>query len=624
MKDPVHDRRLAVGAELTTDGVHFRVWAPRHDRVDLFLEAGPGTPATVPLIPEPGGFHSGLVPDAGSGTLYRYGWDGDDDTLFPDPASRFQPQGPHGPSMVVDPDAYAWSDGSWRGVSAEGQVLYEIHVGSFTPEGTWRSAAEQLSALAELGVTVLELMPVAEFPGRFGWGYDGVDLFAPSHLYGSPDDFRRFVDRAHALGLGVILDVVYNHLGPDGNFLPRFSDDYFTDQETEWGEAINFDGPGSGPVRDFFIANASYWIREFHLDGLRIDATQSIHDRSRGREHILAEITRAARAAAGDRRVYLVAENEPQDSRLVRSQECGGYGLDAQWNDDFHHSAMVALIGRNEAYYTDYLGAPQEFVSGAKWGFLYQGQHYLWQQKRRGSAALDLPPHALISFIQNHDQIANSGRGERIHQLTSPGRLRAMTALLLLGPATPMLFMGQEFGASSPFLYFADHEPALARAVSRGRREFLRQFPSLAQADLPEPGDMETFRRCMLNLAEREERPELLALHRDLLRLRREDRVIGTRARGAIDGAVLGGEAFVLRYFGAANGDRLLLVNLGRDLRFAPAPEPLLASPDGRPWRVIWCSEDPRYGGSGAPEPESPEGGWQIPGEAAVLLTSDD
>jgi maltooligosyltrehalose trehalohydrolase len=623
MKDTVHDRRLPVGAELTADGVRFRVWAPRHSRVELFLEAGPGAPATVPLTPEPGGFHSGLVRDAAAGTLYRYGWDGDD-ALFPDPASRFQPDGPHGPSLVVDPDAYAWRDGSWRGISASGQVVYELHIGCFTPEGTWRAAEEQLDALADLGVTVLELMPVAEFAGRFGWGYDGVDLFAPSHLYGTPDDFRRFVDRAHALGLGVILDVVYNHLGPDGNFLARFSDDYFTDEETEWGEAINFDGPGSAPVREFFTANAAYWIREFHLDGLRLDATQSIHDRSRGRDHILAEITRAARAAAGERRVYLVAENEPQEARLVRPQQGGGYGMDALWNDDFHHAAMVALIGRNEAYYTDYLGTPQEFVSAAKWGFLYQGQHYLWQRKRRGMTALDLPPQAFVSFIQNHDQVANSGRGERIHLLTSPGRLRAMTALLLLGPATPMLFMGQEFGASSPFLYFADHEPELARAVSRGRREFLRQFPSLAQVDLPEPADVETFRRCVLDLSEREKHAELLALHRDLLRLRREDRVLPVLARGAVDGAVLGGDAFVLRYFGGEAGDRLLLVNLGRDLRFAPAPEPLLASLDGRPWRVLWCSEDPRYGGNGAPEPESPDGGWQIPGEAAVFLTSEE
>ncbi|HEX6069548.1 MAG TPA: DUF3459 domain-containing protein, partial [Longimicrobiaceae bacterium] len=348
------------------------------------------------------------------------------------------------------------------------------------------------------------------------------------------------------------------------------------------------------------------------------------HDRARGRDHILAEITRAARAAANGRSVYLVAENEPQDARLVRSQERGGYGMDALWNDDLHHAAMVALIGRNEAYYTDYLGAPQEFVSAAKWGFLYQGQHYQWQQKRRGSPALDLPPQAFVSFIQNHDQIANSGRGGRIHQLTSPGRLRAMTAFLLLGPATPMLFMGQEFGASSPFLYFADHEPELARAVSRGRREFLRQFPSLAQADVPEPADAETFRRCTLDFAEREKHAEILALHRDLLRLRREDRVIGALARGAIDGAVLGGDAFVLRYFGGEAGDRLLLVNLGRDLRFAPAPEPLLASPDGRPWRVLWCSEDPRYGGGGAPEPESLEGSWHIPGEAAVFVTSEE
>src|SRR5207302_8022588 len=305
--------------------------------------------------------------------------------------------------------------------------------------GTLAAAQQHLPALAELGVTLVEVMPLADFPGRFGWGYDGVDLFAPTRLYGTPDDLRRFVDAAHAAGLGVILDVVYNHFGPDGNYLREFSDDYFTDRhDNEWGEAINYDGDNAGPVREFMAANAGYWIEEFHFDGLRLDATQQIFDRSN--EHILAVIARRVRQAAGGRRTLLVAENEPQEVKLVRPPERGGYGLDMLWNDDYHHSALVVLSGHNEAYYGDYLGTPQEFVSAAKWGYLYQGQRYRWQKKRRGTPTFDLEPDRFVTFTQNHDQVANSGRGLRCAELTGPGRYRALTALLLLGPGTPMLF----------------------------------------------------------------------------------------------------------------------------------------------------------------------------------------
>jgi maltooligosyltrehalose trehalohydrolase len=467
-------------------------------------------------------------------------------------------------------------------------------------------------------------MPVADFPGKFGWGYDGVNLFAPTRLYGSPGDFRRFVDRAHAAGLGVILDVVYNHLGPDGNYLREFAEDYFTDRyTTDWGDAINFDGVNAGPVREYFIANAGYWIDEFHLDGLRLDATQNIYDLSR--DHILSAVARRARSSARERSIIIVAENESQETILIRPPEQGGYGIDALWNDDFHHSAMVAMTGRNEAYYTDYLGGPQEFISAVKYGYLYQGQWYRWQEWRRGTPSLKIPPQTFVIFIQNHDQIANSARGERLHQLTCPGLYRAMTALLLLAPGTPMLFQGQEFAASSPFLFFADHNRKLASLVRKGRAEFLAQFPSLAtpeaQAILDDPSDERTFERSKLDLSERESHSEIYEMHRDLLRLRREDGVLGApaaRARG-LDGAVLGGEALVLRFFGADNDDRLLLVNLGSDLHLAPAPEPLLAPPEGMEWRVLWSSEDPRYGGPGARPLEMDEN-WLLPGHAAICL----
>jgi maltooligosyltrehalose trehalohydrolase len=615
-------RRLPIGAEVQPGGgVHFRVWAPKRRTVEVVLEGGPGAGAVVPLAREEGGYHAGFTPAAAAGTRYRFRLDGGD-YFYPDPASRFQPDGPHGPSEVIDPSAFRWTDHDWPGVRLPGQVIYELHVGTFTEDGTWAAAERELPALADLGVTVVEVMPVADFPGRFGWGYDGVDLFAPHHLYGTPDDFRRFVDAAHRHGLGVILDVVYNHLGPDGNYLRQFADDYFTDRyDCEWGDAVNFDGPTAGPVREFFVANAGYWIDEFHLDGLRIDATQQIFDRSP--DHVLAAIARRTREAAGRRSVLLVAENEPQHTKLARPPERGGYGLDALWNDDFHHTAMVALTDRNEAYYTDYLGAPQEFISAAKYGYLYQGQWYRWQRQRRGTPGLDLPPAAFVNFVQNHDQVANSGRGFRAHVLTSPGRLRAVTACLLLFPGTPMLFQGQEFAASSPFFYFADHHPELARAVAVGRTDFLRQFRSVAtpevQAVLPLPADSRTFERCKLDHAERQRHAEVYALYKDLLRLRRDDRVFRAQTPRGVDGAVLSEHAFVLRYFGDGGDDRLLVVNLGRDLHLNPAPEPLLAPPEGKVWAVRWSSEDLRYGGCGT-APLDTEDNWRIPGAAAVVL----
>jgi maltooligosyltrehalose trehalohydrolase len=354
---------------------------------------------------------------------------------------------------------------------------------------------------------------------------------------------------------------------------------------------------------------------------LRIDATQNIYDTSA--DHILAAVARRVRQAAGGRATLLVGENEPQHARLVRPPAQGGYGLDALWNDDFHHSAMVAMTGRNEAYCSDYHGTPQELISALKYGWLYQGQYYTWQQKRRGTPALDLQPGVFVTFLQNHDQIANSARGLRAHQLTSPGRYKALTAVMLLGPGMPMLFQGQDFAASSPFFYFADFAGDLAQLTQQGRAKFLSQFPSVAQPDmqarLRDPTDPETWARSKLDLDERQRHAGMYALHRDLLRLRREDPVFRAQRRGGLDGAGLGPEAFVLRFFGVQTDDRLLVVNLGRDLPLRPASEPLLAPPEGMAWEMLWSSEDPRYDGGGT-APLEGEDGWQIPGHAAVVL----
>jgi maltooligosyltrehalose trehalohydrolase len=611
-------RTRPIGADCTGDGLtSFRVWAPNAASVELVIERGP----TLPLQAEDAGYFSGTAP-VGAGARYRFRLNGSD-TLYPDPASRFQPDGPHGASVVVDPNTFSWTDEAWRGRALEGQVIYEMHIGTFTRAGTWAAAMRELPELARLGVTTIELMPIAEFEGQRGWGYDGVDLFAPTHLYGEPDDLRCFVDRAHAVGVAVLLDVVYNHFGPVGNYLRQFAPAYFTDKyDNEWGDAINFDGADAAPVRELFITNAGYWIEEFHLDGLRLDATQQIFDSSP--EHVLTAIGRRVREKAGGRAVILVAENEQQDTKLIRPVEAGGYGLDAVWNDDFHHSAVVALTGRAEAYYSDTHGTPQELISAAKYGYLFQGQYYAWQEQPRGTPAWGLRPAQFVAFLENHDQVANSARGTRLHQLTSPGRWRAMTTLTLLGPWTPMLFQGQEFGSSAPFLYFVDFDAELSAAVRKGRGEFLRQFPSTSQYEdegrLLDPGDPATFARCTLDFEERIHHAPAYALHRDLLRMRREEVAFRLQRPGAVDGSVLAPQALALRYVADARlDDRLLIVNLGRDVHRPSIADPLVAPPLDFEWEACWSSEDAAYGGRGTP-PLWSSGEWNIPGESAVVL----
>lgn len=608
-----HRSGTGLGADVLAGGVHFRVWAPGASIVEAMIE-GRGL---HPLFPEGRGFFSGFAPGVRAGDLYWYRLDKRDS--YPDPVSRFQPDGPSGPSEAVDPGLFPWTDANWPGITMKGQVIYEMHIGTFTREGTWEAASRQLWELKELGVTTIELMPVADFPGSFGWGYDNVNLFAPTRLYGRPDDFRAFIDRAHALGLGVILDVVYNHTGPQWCVLSEFSGHYYTDKyENEWGTAINFDGEGSGPVREFFIENARYWIREFHMDGLRLDATQMIFDSSR--THIIKEIAEAVRSAADGRSTIVIAENEPQDVKLASSIEEGGFGVDALWNDDFHHSARVAMTGRREGYYTDYNGRPQELVSAVKWGYLYQGQYYIWQKKRRGTPALRVMPYRFVNYLQNHDQVANSATGQRLHELTSPGRLRAMTALLLLAPSTPLLFQGQEFASSRPFLYFCDLGPDIVDSVKRGRENFLKQFRSIAATEtsqaLSDPSDPVTFEACKLDSAERLSNRGIYQLHKDLLSIRRGDPVISLQT-DEVDGAVLSAEAFALRFFGDSE-DRLLVVNLGPDLSLVPCPEPLLAPEEGKVWNIMWSSEHPAYNGNGTPVLD--EALWVVPGHSAVLL----
>jgi maltooligosyltrehalose trehalohydrolase len=610
---PSCNRHLPIGAECVGEAVHFRVWAPLHHDVDVVIGE-----ETWPLNNEGTGYFSAGVAGAGPGTLYRFQIDGDKE-LYPDPASRSQPFGPHGPSEVICPDLFEWKHPR-LGARRENQVIYEMHLGTYTREGTFAAAASKLGRLADLGISVIELMPVNEFAGRFNWGYDGVDLYAPCHVYGRPDDFRAFIDAAHGHGLAVILDVVYNHLGPDGNYLSKFSPAYFSKgRSTEWGDGINFDEAHSAGVRQFFTANAGYWVTEFRLDGLRIDATQTLHDSSP--VHILCEITEAARAASKEP-LLIVAENEPQNAELLRTPGTAGAGICALWNDDFHHAARVALTGHNEAYMSGYLGSAQEFVSLARHGFLYQGQYFEWQRKPRGHRARHIPGCGLIAYLENHDQVANGGFGKRLASLCAPAELRALTALLLLGPATPMLFQGQECGTEVPFVFFADHPPELATPTRAGRLKFLSQFPSLAtpgiQSELPSPEQSSTFERCKLTDADLAPNAAY-RFHQDLIRMRRRDPAFAAQRPECVEGAVLNSRAFVLRFATPGAAERLLVINLGMDLHLANRAEPLLAPPAGARWAQLWTSEASCYGGNGSPRAVTSDG-LHFQGRSALVL----
>lgn len=598
---------MKIGANCVSDGVRFCVWAPGHT-VGVVVNG-----ATYPLEPDEEGYHSCTVPSVGPGTLYSYFIDGEGP--YPDPSSRYQPDGPLGPSEVIDP-TFAWDDHNWPGTPAN-QVYYELHVGTFTKEGTYQAAITRLVHLQELGITTIELMPVNEFSGDFGWGYDGVGWFAPYRKYGRPDDLRKFVNAAHRHGLAVILDVVYNHFGPVGNFLPKFSEHYLNKESTEWGAGPNFDAERSGPVREWVCANAVYWIQEFHMDGFRLDATQSIFDKSD--THIIEELTAKARDAAQGRTITVVAENEPQHSKLMRPIEDDGYGLDGMWNDDFHHSAIVCLTGRKEAYYQDYTGTAHELVAAAKRGFLFQGQFYDWQKKRRGTPTGGIAPKNFICFLENHDQVANTGSGQRLSSITLPAQYRAMTTLLLLGPWSPLLFQGQELGSEKIFPYFAHHEDhQLAALVRKGRQESVAQFPTYASKEsrekMPDPCARKTFEKAKLSWIDPHAGvPQSVRLHQDLLELRK--RLLDCYA---FDAVALSDTCLVFRWFG---NDHLLVVNLGQDVKLRLS-EPLLAPPESTRFRWLWASEEMRYGGQGCPDGMTDDTGFQIPAHTAILYES--
>jgi maltooligosyltrehalose trehalohydrolase len=518
---------MPFGAECRGDGsVRFRLWAPAARRIELCL--GDTTQAThISLAERDKGWFE-LVTDAVKpGTQYRFRID--EGQKVPDPASRFQPQDVHEPSEVIDPDAFFWRDQSWRGRRWEEAVIYELHVGTFTPAGTFSSVRERLDYLADLGITAIELMPVADFPGRRNWGYDGVFPFAPDSAYGRPEDLKELVQSAHNRGIMVLLDVVYNHFGPEGNYLGLYAPQFFTDRHhTPWGNAVNFDGPGNQTVREFFIDNALYWLTEYHFDGLRLDAVHAIIDDST--PHILDELADTVRSSVEpDRHVHLVLENDRNQSRyLQRTDHCKPRAYTAQWNDDIHHVLHVILTGERDGYYSDYAEHPLDRLGRClTGGFAYQGEASQYRNgEARGEPTNGLPPTAFVSFLQNHDQIGNRAFGERITTLADPHLVRAALEIILLAPSPPLLFMGEEFGSETPFLFFCDFGKDLAEAVTVGRRNefagFARFNDPSAREQIPDPNAAGTFESSRLDwdVIVQPRHREWLRLYRDLLRLR--------------------------------------------------------------------------------------------------------
>ena len=552
MATPQVIARPGFGAQVTPEGVRFRLWAPAAGSVDVVFSE-----TTRRMQPTDEGWHELLEPDAAAGTLYQYQIDGE--LLVPDPASRFQPQDVDGPSEVIDP-GFAWN--KWKGRPWEEAVIYELHVGTFTPEGSFLSVIKKIPYLKDLGITAIELMPLADFAGRRNWGYDGVLAYAPDSAYGRPEDLKALVNAAHRAGLMVLLDVVYNHFGPKGNFLSRYAPQFFTERHhTPWGAAIDF---SRREVRDFFIQNARYWLEEYRFDGLRLDAVHAIVDESP--RHILDEIRDAVPAGK-----HLILENDANQARYLKRYA-------AQWNDDAHHGYHVLATGESQGYYASYIDAPAKHLARClAEGFAYQGEVSPFSGKPRGEPSRHLPPSAFVNFLQNHDQVGNRAFGERLLSLSNEKSVKALTAVLLLAPSPPLLFMGEEWGCRQPFLFFCDFPGELGEAVRAGRR---REFPQISE--MPDPTARETFEQCALRWEDAD--PAWLAWYRDLLKVRRE-RIVPLRARNGRY-RMLGERAFAVSWDGLS-----LVANLGDTALQveAPAGAPLWSSgTPGTPWSVGW------------------------------------
>jgi malto-oligosyltrehalose trehalohydrolase len=593
---------MPFGAEVQADGaVRFRLWAPSHREVKIELV---GEAVVMRLIGE--GWHELVTDRARADTRYRFVLA--DGLRVPDPASRYQPQDVHGPSAVIDPAAYVWHDAGWSGRPWDEAVIYELHVGAFTPAGTFRAAIAKLDHLVALGVTTIELMPIGDFPGRWNWGYDGTLPYAPDSSYGRPEDLKALVEAAHTRRLMVLLDVVYNHFGPEGAYVHAIAPETFTDRyKTPWGAAINFDGPHCRPIREFIIHNALYWIEEFHFDGLRLDAVHAIHDNSP--THLLQELAERVRAAAPDRHVHLVLENEENEAKYLERGENGKpRRYTAQWNDDVHHVLHVAASGEAEGYYADYKGDADKLGRALAEGFVFQGELMPYRGRPRGTPSADLPPSAFVAFIQNHDQVGNRAFGDRLTQFAPAAAVRAIAAVCLLLPQIPMLFMGEEWGAPQPFPFFCDFGSDLADAVREGRRNELARFPEFrgleALERIPDPMAEETFASAKLHWEDMVRAPHTrwLDWYRRVLAARHAEilpRLATMRAAGRYD--VLAEGAVLVRWQLGERGVLVLAANLtsARTPVFPRASgrvfwqEGEIAGGDFAPWTVRWSIDEP-------------------------------
>ncbi len=581
---------LDLGARVVAPStVHFKVWAPRAEAVSVAVDTAPPRP----LSPTPQGYWEGAVPDVATHARYAYVLN---HTLErPDPASRFQPDGVHGRSMVMDPSAFPWTDRTWRGLPLERLIIYELHVGTFTPEGTFDAVIAKLPWLRDVGVTAVEVMPVAQCPGARNWGYDGAYLFAPHAAYGGPDGLKRLVDACHAHGLAVILDVVYNHLGPEGNYLGDYGP-YFTSRyPTPWGQAMNYDGPDSDPVRHFIIGNALYWVTEFHIDALRLDAIHGIFDFSA--THILRELADAVRRQAGrlGRAIHVIAESDLNDARTITPVTQGGHGLASQWSDDFHHALHAVLTGERNGYYRDF-GGLDHLATAITERFVYAGRYSAHRQRRHGNSAREAAPAQFVVFAQNHDQIGNRAQGERLSVLAPFEALKLAAAAVLLSPNLPLLFMGEEYGETAPFLYFIDHgDPDLVDAVRRGRSE---EFAAFGKHDAPDPQAPSTHARSRLQWKwdgpPTPARKFLPPWYRGLIQCRTSVPALGTGqpADGLDVRADLDARVLTIHRTSRSGPAACVILNFNGTATALP-----LSHPEGR-WTLRLDSDSPAFGGT--------------------------
>ena len=589
--------QLRFGANCVEDGsVEFRVWAPKLATLAVRI---PGEQSrTVPMIREAGSEFSVTVPDVAEGTDYLFVLERD--RLRPDPVSRWQPHGVHGASCVVNPRSFSWSDSGWKGIPLRDFVTYEVHTGTFTPEGTFESVIARLPYLRDLGITAVELMPVAEFPGDRNWGYDGASLYAPHSAYGGPTGLKTLVDACHRKGLAVVFDVVYNHLGPEGNYLTDFAPCFTDSYRTPWGKAINFDGPESDGVRRFFLDNALYWLTEYHADAIRLDAVHAIFDFSA--HHILDELAGAFHREAQrlGRQAWVIAESDLNDIRIINPRSAGGFGIDTQWHDDFHHSLYTVLTDDREGYLTDF-GSLSDLAKSICEGFVYDGQYSRYRRRRHGSSSRLRPGEQFVVCIQNHDQVANTSKGERLASVVSLEQQKLAAALLLCSPFLPLLFMGQEYGETAPFLFFTSYEDAnLVAAVRAGRkREFAAYY---AEKDFPDPQAEATFQRCKLDWTKPSVSPHagILRLYKELLALRWQHAPLNNCSKDLTEVATDEEAKWLLMTRSDPAGEAAMLI-----YNFSKQAQPVpISSAGGRRWELALWTADPAYGG--APETARP------------------